>query len=291
MTISSSSENSASATPAKKIPDDEWFELQFKPEEVRNRYGIMLPTLPSDDVQVGFTALSGRLNLQQAFNFYRHVLSICRLNNIAEPRILDFGGGWGRISRFFFRETRPDYIYIADTMAHAIDCLRATGNPCHVIHNQPRPPIPGLPENLDLVVAYSVFSHLSEEYFKAWVEYLLKVLRPGGYLVFTTRGEYFIKHLEHLHQQADESHHMLEEHHRRLRQEMPSPTEIRRRYQNGEFQFYPIGGARELTSDFFGEAFIPRRYVEQKFGPLFVDFNDGLPNVDQSVIVLRKPES
>jgi len=272
----------------KNIQDDEWFELQFKPEEARSKYGIILPTLPSDDVQVGFTALCGRVNLQQAFSFYRHVLSICQVNNIKSPRILDFGGGWGRISRFFLRETKPQFIYIADTMAHAIDCLRATGNPCRVIHNQPRPPIPGLPKELDLVVAYSVFSHLSEEYFCAWVDYLLKVLRPGGCLAFTTRGEFFINHLEHLHQHPQQSHEMLQEHHRRLREEMPSPEEIRRCYRDGEFQFYPIGGARELTSDFFGEAFIPRRYLEQKFGAFLVDFNGEVPNVDQSVVVLRK---
>jgi 2-polyprenyl-3-methyl-5-hydroxy-6-metoxy-1,4-benzoquinol methylase len=282
--------DSISAQPAKRIEDDEWFELQFKPEEARKRYGIILPTLPSDDVQVGFTALCGRLNLQQAFSFYRHVLSVCQLNQIRKPRILDFGGGWGRIARFFLRETKPRRIYIADTMSNAIDCLRATGNPCRVIHNEPRPPIPGLPNNLDLVLAYSVFSHLSEEYFVAWVNYLLKVLRPGGHLAFTTRGQFFINHLEHLHQSRQQSHDMLQEHHRRLREEMRPPAEIRRRYENGEFQFYPIGGAGELTSDFFGEAFIPQRYLEQNFGSLLVDFNGEVPYVDQSIVVLRKPK-
>jgi hypothetical protein len=41
------------------IADDEWFELQFRPEEAFEKCGITLPTLPSDDVQVSFTANVG----------------------------------------------------------------------------------------------------------------------------------------------------------------------------------------------------------------------------------------
>ena len=83
------------------IDDDVWFELQFNREEALKSFGITLPALPSDDVQVGFTALSGRDNLKQAFEFYRYVRSACHIDQIADPHILDFGGGWGRISRFF----------------------------------------------------------------------------------------------------------------------------------------------------------------------------------------------
>jgi len=241
-----------------KVDDAEWFELQFRPELALSKYGIALPALPSDDVQVAFTGLSGLVNLQQAFSFYRYVSSVCRINQIIEPRILDFGGGWGRVSRFFLRDTKPECIYIAETSTRAIQCLRATGDRSHIIHNQPRPPIPGLSEQFDLAYAYSVFSHLSEEYFHAWINYLLSVLRPGGYLVFTTRGQVFINHLEHLHKDKSQPHEVLKEHVRRLREEMPLPEEIRRRHLNGDFQFYPIGGAGELTPDFFGEAFIPR---------------------------------
>jgi len=271
------------------ITDAEWFELQFRPAMAHQRYGITLPAVPSDDIQVAFTGLSGRVNLQQAFSFYQYVRSMCRLNRIDAPTVLDFGCGWGRVARFFLRETKPEKIYVADTMEYAIECLRATGNVFRVIHNEARPPITGLTELFDVVYAYSVFSHLSEEYFLNWVNYLLGVLRPGSYLAFTTRGTWFISHLEDLHRTRTKTHAMLEEHTRRLREEMPLPAEIRRRYMAGEFQFYPIGGAGELSKDFFGEAFIPRAYIQQQFAPFFVDFNESIPHVDQSIVVLRKP--
>jgi Methyltransferase domain len=272
------------------ISDKEWFELQFNPDEAFKKYGILLPGLPSDDVQVGFTGLCGEVNLRQAFSFYLYIRSACRINEAREPRLLDFGGGWGRVSRFFLRDANPESIYIADTMKYAIDCLRATGSRCHVIHNQPRPPIQGLPDQLDLVYAYSVFSHLSEAYFDAWVSYLLGVLRPGGHLAFTTRGQFFINHLDRLHNDTSAPPEMLKEHIRRLREQMPLPEEIRHRYLEGEFQFYPIGGQDELAPEFFGEAFIPRSYLERRFGACLVDFSEDVPNVDQSVVVLRRPQ-
>jgi SAM-dependent methyltransferase len=273
-----------------EISDDEWFELQFNQEGALSKFGIILPKLPSDDVQDGFTAMHGRDNLNQAFEFYRYVCSVSHLAEINKPRMLDFGGGWGRISRFFLKDTDPEHIYIVDTMAFAIDCLHATGNPCRIIHNQPLPPIQGLNEKFDLVYSYSVFSHLSENYFRVWVDYLLGVLRPGGYLAFTTRGHFFINHLEELHKAKTEPPKTLKEHIRRLREEMPTPEEIRRRYLTGLFQFYPIGGAGELTSNFFGETFIPKAYIERHFGSLLVQFTEDVPRVDQSVILLRKPK-
>jgi hypothetical protein len=271
-----------------KINETEWFDLQFNPEEALRKYGIVLPTMPNDDIQIGFTGMSGRANLQQAFDFYRYVISVCHLNKISQPRILDFGGGWGRIARFFLRDTNPENIYIAETREYAIECLLATGNPCRVIHNQPQPPILGLTEQFDLVFAYSVFSHLSEQYFRSWIDYLLGVLRPRGYLVFTSRGELFIRVLESLHKTTEEFHPNIKEHIRRLREELPLPQEIRRHYLNGEFQFYPIGGSGELTTDFWGETFIPKKYILHYFKSNFYHFREDIPNVDQSVVVLRK---
>jgi 2-polyprenyl-3-methyl-5-hydroxy-6-metoxy-1,4-benzoquinol methylase len=181
------------------IRDHEWFALQSNPAIALEKYGLQIPILPSAEIQRSFTALDGHHNLLQAFEFYRHVCAVCGISELEMPRILDFGGGWGRVSRFFLRNTLPQHIYIADTMQHAIDCLQRSGCQYSVIHNQPQPPMEWLPGSLDLVVSYSVFSHLSERYFLDWVSYLLGQLRPGGHLAFTTRGTLFINHLKHLH--------------------------------------------------------------------------------------------
>ena len=148
------------------ISDDEWFELQFNISEARTKYGIALPSLPSDDVQVGFTGLSGRPNLRQAFSFYQYLLAVTRIDRLTRPRIMDFGGGWGRVARLLLRETTPDQIVIVERMAFALACIRETGAAFHVVHSESAPPIRDLSGAFDLVFAYSVFSHLSEPYFR-----------------------------------------------------------------------------------------------------------------------------
>lgn len=54
------------------------------------------------------------------------------------------------------------------------------------------PPLPYGDETFDLVYAFSVMTHLSEELQHAWVEECGRVLKPGGYLLFSTLGEYFV---------------------------------------------------------------------------------------------------
>ena len=75
-------------------PNDEaWFEAQFDWTSAHRKYGIPLPSLPSEEVQTKFTSLEGHQNLLQAFCFYKEVLKC--ISGINEPKILDFGCGWG----------------------------------------------------------------------------------------------------------------------------------------------------------------------------------------------------
>lgn len=263
------------------MPDDMWFELQFKREEARKLYGIDLPGLPPDDVQKRFTGSCGTENLLQAFSFYRYVRAICNLNKNRNVKILDFGGGWGRIARFFLRDTLPKNIYISDCLTDSIEWLLSTSNPCNVVKNDPLPPINGLAgKRFDVIYAYSVFSHLSEEYTCPWISYLLDLLQPKGHLIFTTRGLRFIESVKELHESQQPS---------CLREMLPLPNVMQDRYMNGEFQFYAVGGGGELTADFYGETLIPKDYFETHYRSCLVDFVDELPHVDQCVVVLTKP--
>lgn len=266
----------------RKVPidDDTWFELQFRPQEALKYLGIRLPALPSDEVQKRFTAHCGRNNLQQAFSFYKYIRSTCKLTTINEPKILDFGGGWGRISRFFLRDTKPEFIWIADCLADSIHWLHATVNPCNIVKNNPRPPISSLnASHFDLIYCFSVFSHLNENYFNEWLTYLMDKLRSGGHLVFTTRGSHFIQQLERLHEEKRPSH---------LVEKLPHPAKIYSLYSKGEFQFYTTGGGGELESSFYGEALIPRGYIENRYGSVLTSFTEKVEDVGQAIIVLRK---
>ena len=106
--------------------------------------------------------------------------------------------------KVFLREAHPQDIVASDTMSLAINCMRETGGAFQIIQNPPAPPIPGFQQTFNLIYAFSVFSHLSEPYTRAWLDYLLMLLRPGGHLVFTTRGRHFINDLEAIKAQSDD---------------------------------------------------------------------------------------
>jgi len=262
------------------IDEDTWFELQFRPKEALKYLGIKLPKLPPDEIQKRFTASSGRNNLRQAFSFYEYVRSACKLSAINEPKILDFGGGWGRISRFFLRDTKPEHIWIVDCLSDSIHWLKETGNPCNIVKNNPLPPISDFNKSFfDLIYCFSVFSHLNEKFFNEWLKYFIHILRPGGHLIFTTRGNQFIDHLERL---------LFEKRPSKLMEYLPHPGQMKLLYSKNKFQFYPTGGGGELESSFYGEAIIPRGYLEKKYGSLIKSFTENVKDVDQAIIILRK---
>jgi SAM-dependent methyltransferase len=267
---------------AKTLDDDLWFELQFWPQAALKYYGLRVPSLPPDEVQRRFTGMAGRENLQAAFSFYQHIVNSCKLPKDGRLMVLDFGCGWGRISRFFLRDAKPEHIWVSDVLTDAIHWLRETGNPCNIVQNQALPPIDALETQFDLIYAYSVFSHLSEPFLQTWLKYLMGSLRPGGHLVFTSRGRQFIDAVELLHRDNRPSD---------LRETLPHPDVLRDRYLRGEFQFYPTGGGGELTSDFYGEAFIPPAYLQSHFGDRLVHVSESVPHVNQSVFIMQREQS
>ncbi|MCC6284032.1 MAG: class I SAM-dependent methyltransferase [Phycisphaerales bacterium] len=58
-----------------------------------------------------------------------------------------------------------------------------------VFHNRAVPPLPLERDSLNLVYAFSVFSHIDEQEMP-WLEELRRVLRPGGYAYLSTHTEH-----------------------------------------------------------------------------------------------------
>jgi SAM-dependent methyltransferase len=58
--------------------------------------------------------------------------------------------------------------------------------------NDLAPPLPYADGSFDLVYAFSVMTHLSEKLQRDWVEECRRVLKPGGYFLFSTLGEYYV---------------------------------------------------------------------------------------------------
>lgn len=260
---------------------NDWFEANLDPTSRTKYQHRPIPNLPEPEVQKRFTGREGRANLAQANEYWR--LMRTSLTPDASTKVLDFGCGWGRIGRFWLLDLEPHQIFSADCLSDAVQLFQSLNNPCSIEHCGTRPPLRERGP-FDAISAYSVFSHLNEEYFNIWLAEFFEILKPSGKLYITSRAEAFINVVDKWQKGGKAwafNGNML-----------PSADILKSRYSEGIFQFYTeSGGGGELASAFYGQAFVPEAYVKQaarKIGYASVERIPSPPEVDQAVFLLTK---
>lgn len=105
-------------------------------------------------------------------------------------RMLDWGCGCGRVTMHFLLDGTIREVYGCDIDHEAIawccDNLKTAG----FLHIDPWPPTPYNDETFDLVIGYSVFTHLGPDAQKAWLAEIRRIIAPGGLFLATTHGEF-----------------------------------------------------------------------------------------------------
>jgi SAM-dependent methyltransferase len=104
----------------------------------------------------------------------------------AAAPLLDFGCGCGRVVRHF--ADLGGAVYGADFNPALVEWCSRNLPFGRFETNGLEPPLPFEQGRFGLVYALSVFTHLPEALQSAWMDEVRRVLRPGGYLLFTTHG-------------------------------------------------------------------------------------------------------
>lgn len=100
-------------------------------------------------------------------------------------RVLDFGGATGRVSRHITLMNPTAQVYISDLNINWIDWVSNYFNrPIRTIHNSPLPKLPIDNDFFDVIMGFSVFTHIDEDEIP-WLLELRRVLKPGGTLFLT----------------------------------------------------------------------------------------------------------
>ena len=102
--------------------------------------------------------------------------------------ILDFGCGCGRVARHWATLERPE-VHGCDYNPRLVKWCGENLPFLHVRRNGLAPPLSYPAERFDFVYALSVFTHLSEQMQFEWIAELRRVIRPGGFLLFTVHGD------------------------------------------------------------------------------------------------------
>jgi len=102
--------------------------------------------------------------------------------------VLDFGCGCGRVLRQVHRRTEAR-LAGSDVNPEPIAWCRQNLPIADFQVNGLEPPLPFPDGSFAVVYAFSVFTHLPEPMQRPWIDELVRVLRPGGRLLFTTLGK------------------------------------------------------------------------------------------------------
>lgn len=265
----------------------QWYELMVRSirEPVIN--GVEMPRFPHGRVQRGFVGSSDQQTMAEAFNFWRHVkMHAAALGRpvTRSTRFLDFGSAWGRYTRYFWRDIPSENLHGVDIDPEIIATCRYLGVPGNFRIIEPRGTLPYTDNSFDLMIAYSVFTHLPEDVAAHWMRELSRVAAPGAVIVYTVEPRRFLTFIETLDPASPNMWHALMA---TFKDRVPG---LLSQFDRGEFCYIPTSGGAYRDADVYGDAAISERYIRERWGTLFklVDYHDDAAQFWQAVVVAQK---
>jgi len=261
--------------PPYQLPDKQWFKfLRASCDDP----SLGLPSFPPEDLQRRWIGSAGADSLGEVERFYAHIKSKVDLSNIG--RVLDFGSGYGRMSRAFLNDLDPSSIAGVDTDAAILKLCKETGVPGDYRLITPTGNLPFPDEHFGLVYAYSVFTHLPENLSDHWLKEIRRVLKPGGTLVATVEPPRVFEHFAKMDITDETLHPWLSGN---AKQIQGNPA-IRASFDGRGFAYY--GG------EFYGDTFMSPSYVRSRWGEYFTvnEYLDDRSRFFQAVVTAVHPQ-
>ena len=247
----------------RKLNDKAWLNLLIRSISTSHLNGIEFPRFPSDELQTQFVGSANEKALREAFNFYLLVKKYSRQLRKPlgrESRLLDFGCGWGRFLRFFWKDVDESNLFGCDANEMVVDICRSLNVPGKIDRIDSQGTLPYEDNYFDIIVSYSVFTHLPEKIHLNWMHELARVARPGCVFCLTLEPRRFIDFIASI--PAD-----IEAHwHKMLLKHKPLVGDFYRSFDAGDFVFMPTNPGLE---DLYGDAAVPLAYIERHWSEYF----------------------
>ena len=103
-------------------------------------------------------------------------------------KMLDFASGYGRLTRLLVHEQLADEVTVSDILEGGME-FQAAQFGVRTILSTTDPVQFAAPDRYDLIFVASLFTHLPEATFLAWLRRLAELLTPDGLLVFSVHDE------------------------------------------------------------------------------------------------------
>ncbi len=271
----------------KDLTFDAWLDRLLKSVDQPIQDGKLYPGFPDEHTQKAFVGSAFEDALTEGYRFYKYLHNHLDARRFVVPadRYLDFGCGWGRISRFFLRDfERGDMIGVdIDDGMVAFCQTEAVPGGHFVVRNDA--PLPFADASFRLVTAYSVFTHLPEALFRSWLRELLRVTAPGGLIAFTVEPERFLDFISSVDPETTAS-----PWHAHLHASLDNLEDRRRELKEKGLTYLPTGGGAFRPPESYGDTVVTPDFVRSCLAGLgeLIEFVDEPNNFWQAVVIVRR---
>ncbi len=234
----------------------------------------VVPGLPDEAATIKLTGVPIADALEHAAAFYPIVKAYC--DALAMPlaphrRVLDFGAGWGCLSRFFVRDVDADKIFSCEFDPALVGLGRASQpiGPLDQLYAGGR--LPYADNAFDCIVAYSALAQLAPAAHLHWLRELARVASPGCVLTFTVEPRRFLE------APADG----------------PSPVagadELLKAYDRGDIAYVAAAALGKAATGAPGHAVVPVEFIRRHWKPPFElrDTIDEAQRFSRAVVIVQ----
>ena len=249
----------SSASPAQNfnalfgdLDDDLYAFLLQKSYDSFNQIKALLPDWASDEIRRDSTGdFSLHDSLKEALLFWKLVKEEFRnlsTKLLQTCRVVDYGAGWGRITRFCAKDVTQPELYAVEPNPVFCGIFEETRVPGKLVRtdweSSQQLPI----KDADLLISFSIFTHTSDKLARNIRDRWAELMRPGGVIAFTVRPGAFLNSKDG---------------------EMALFTEAERStvkdaYQRGELIYKPYSNSPD-----WGVTIAPMQYLTDLFGREF----------------------
>ncbi len=156
------------------------------------------PSISEYDQLLGYFVNKAKMDPVQAVKSYfsggkanaDQVIAVMHsLNLIGDrKRVLEFAAGFGRVTRHLKAPLAQNIFSASDIHEEACSLIKEKIGV--TVYQSSQSPLNLMIPEQDFIFVLSLFSHLPEKSFGAWLDKLYSRLSPGGVLLFTTHGEH-----------------------------------------------------------------------------------------------------
>ena len=273
------------------VDDEFWFWVHTEGYRRSELLRQILPGVPDEKTQLRYVGAIGDDALRRGLNgsrVFKELYEDMAGDFSACRNVLDFGCGWGRVIRFFLKDIDHSKLWGIDVSEKAVKFCQQSFKWCNFSLVDPFRPTEFSDGQFDFIYAFSVFSHLSEDMQRRWLEELERILAPGGVIVATTWGREFITRCREMRKAKDLN--AVTKHLPTMFRDTEHWLSL---YDQGSFCFDSSPESYGAVSEWLGEACISRRYVENHWARRFsaIQYIDQGPHrqvISQNIIVARK---